>query len=139
MISITSSPEIFPFNTSVPVEGHPLHFQERFFHLQSTPESAQRPVAPDRPVAGNDQGKGIPGQGCSHRSACPGIAQPVSQPAIAYDLSPWNPEFLSENFLLKGAAETQVQTSQIKYYGFTGKISAELVDDRIDQGMRPQC
>ena len=54
-------------NPAAAVKGNALHFQEGFFHFEAAAKTAERPVRPDDPMTGNDQGKGVAGQRCSDR------------------------------------------------------------------------
>ena len=77
----TSSVEKPPGHDSVrPGKPNPLHFQQGALHGDAALEAAQGAVSADGAVAGDDDGKGVVGQGRAHRPGAPGIAD---MPGIA--------------------------------------------------------
>ena len=54
------------------IDVNPFLFQQRPFHGKAALVSAERPVGADRPVAGDDDGKGICRQGVAHGAGTPG-------------------------------------------------------------------
>ena len=57
------------------VDDHPLLFQKNSLHGKSSLVSAERAVGTDRPVAGDDDGKGVCRQGIAHGPGAPGNAR----------------------------------------------------------------
>jgi hypothetical protein len=63
------------------------------------------------------------------------VSQPAGQTAIGGDLAPGYLKFQTENPLLKGPADAEVQIIQRELDRIARKIPCDLVDDLVDGGM----
>lgn len=112
-------------------ECNPFKLQERSFHGASSLETTERTVCPDRPVTGNDYGKGIPCKGGSHR---PGTALPemTCNSSIRVHLPPGNSMFGPEHRLLKRRAFFKHHHFEIKGNVFPHEKSPDLEGKLLD-------
>ena len=107
------------------IDVHPFLFQEGSLHGEAALVSAERAVGADRPVAGDDDRKGVCRQGVAHGAGTPGRAQMGCDSPVRAHGAPRDAVFRQKDSLLKGG--TEIEPHLLK-----GKTDVGPVEKRRD-------
>lgn len=118
------------------VEGKPLHLEQGPLHGRSALEAAEAAVGADRPVAGDDQGKGVRRQGVADRPAGSRLAEKGGDETVGADAPPRDPVFGSENRLLERRARPQGDEVEGEDDRLAAEEGPDPVGHRLDLGAR---
>ena len=111
-----------------------LVLQEPFLPPEPAAIAYKSSIAPNDPMAGDDERNGVFSIGCAYGTHCEGVADPTGDVLVGCGLSVGDLQELPPDSLLE--VRSLIRNRQIKDLSFSRKVFCDLSRSPIEQGVR---